>query len=252
MEINGLQLAFLDIPPEYTQEYNRWYDLDHMPEHVAKDDVVMGRRYVAQRTLQGLPGSQEGDFGGGHAPYLTIYFFGGPLDLMSEEAREGWRTLDRGIVKQGRYWLAGKGVGGGMFRLGEPIGRPSVLTLPRAIPHLNHRGVIVALGKAPSAERRQEAIDWWRDVHLVDLFGSVPGLLAALRCDPVDPESDQVLHVLYCEDPVTEVMAGIEAAKRYAGAVGRWPAYGGVYEPLAFLPYDRIVPLEYDFDFGTD
>ena len=39
MKVNGMHLAFLDIPKELTEEYNRWNDLDHMPEHVAKDDV---------------------------------------------------------------------------------------------------------------------------------------------------------------------------------------------------------------------
>jgi hypothetical protein len=47
-------------------------------------------------------------------------------------------------------------------------------------------------------------------------------------------------------------MPRIEAALHYQGAIGRWPAHGGVYEPVAFLPYERIVPLEYDFDFGED
>jgi hypothetical protein len=35
VKTEGMMLALLDIPAEYTEEYNRWYDLDHMPEHVA-------------------------------------------------------------------------------------------------------------------------------------------------------------------------------------------------------------------------
>jgi hypothetical protein len=38
---------------------------------------------------------------------------------------------------------------------------------------------------------------------------------------------------------------------RYAGAVGRFPPHGGAYEPLAFVPYRLIRPLEYDFDFSA-
>ncbi len=45
-------------------------------------------------------------------------------------------------------------------------------------------------------------------------------------------------------------MARIEAAMPYLKAVGRFPAHGGVYEPMAFLPYQWIVPLQYDFDIG--
>jgi hypothetical protein len=32
----------------------------------------------------------------------------------------------------------------------------------------------------------------------------------------------------------------------------RFPAYGGGYEPIAFLPYQWIVPLQYDFDVGEE
>jgi hypothetical protein len=39
---------------------------------------------------------------------------------------------------------------------------------------------------------------------------------------------------------------------RYQRAIGRFPAHGGVYDRMAFLPFDRIVPLEYDFDIVSD
>jgi len=50
--------------------------------------------------------------------------------------------------------------------------------------------------------------------------------------------------VLLCEDAPATVMEGIEREMRYQRAVGRFPAHGGVYESIVFLPYDRIVPLE--------
>jgi hypothetical protein len=250
VEISGISLTFLDIPASLTQEYNRWYDLDHMPEHVSKADVVMGRRYVAPRALRTAAGVLDSEQFGGHAPYATIYFFGGPLDFTGDEARELWRVKDRGIVKQGRYWLEGRATHGSRWRMGEAVARPDVHVAPEAIAHLNHRGVIVAIGRAPSVERREEALAWWRDVHLVDLF-AVPGVLAALRMDPVGADEDLVLHLLLCDGPTLEVMAAIEEAKRYTRAIGRFPAHGGAYEPLTFLPYDRIVPFEYDFDLGS-
>jgi hypothetical protein len=250
VQIDGIQLTFLDIPAELTQEYNRWYDLDHMPEHVSKADVVMGRRYVAPRELRGLDGAQPAELFGGHPPYATIYFSGG-LDFTSDEARNGWTTMDRRIVKAGRYWKEGHATHSASWRLGGASARAGVLVAEPAIPHLNHRGAIFALGRAPSAERRQEAIGWWTGTHLVDLF-AVPGVLAALRGDPVSLDPELLLHVILCEDPPAEVLARIHAAMRYARAVGRYPAHAGVYESIAFLPYDRIVPLEYDFDVSLD
>lgn len=236
-------LALLDIPAAYTEEYNRWYDLDHLPEHVSKGDVLAGRRYVATRALRSAPGIVESDWSGGYPPYLTNYLFGGPLDFTSDEARQGWLTKDRGIVRAGRYWREGQGRHNSYWRLAGASARPSVLVSEAAIPWLAHRGVIVAAGRAQG-----DAVAWWNDVHLVDLF-AVPGMLAALRFEPVAEENaDIVLHLLLCEDDPATVMEGIDRSMRYQRAVGRFPAHGGVYEPLAFLPYQRIIPLEYDFE----
>jgi hypothetical protein len=250
VEINGMMLAMLDIPAWCTEEYNRWYDLDHLPEHVSKGDVLMGRRYVAPSALRATAGVQRSDWVGGYAPYLTTYWFGGPLDFTSDEAAALWRDKDRIIVKAGRYWRDGRGRHNSRWWVADAVTRPSVLVDKAAVPYLAHQGVIVAIGRAASPERVQEAVDWWDRVHLVDLF-AVPGLLAAVRLRPVDPSNQGLLlHMLLCEDPPAEVMAGIERAMRYLRAVGRFPAHGGVYESMAFLPYQWIVPLHYDFDIG--
>ena len=90
MQITGIKLALLDIPAELTDEYNRWYDLDHLPEHVSKGDVVAGRRYVADRELREAPGIKTDELTDGHPPYATIYSFGGPVDFAK---RRGPRLL---------------------------------------------------------------------------------------------------------------------------------------------------------------
>jgi hypothetical protein len=92
--------------------------------------------------------------------------------------------MDRGLVKTGRYWRPGRGVHVSRWRIADAVTRPSVLVSKPAIPHLAHRGLIVARGKAASPERVQDAVDWWDNTHLVDLF-SVPGLLAGIRWSPV-------------------------------------------------------------------
>ncbi|SQD93496.1 MULTISPECIES: hypothetical protein [unclassified Parafrankia] len=277
MEIDGMMLALLEIPAECTVEYNRWYDLDHMPEHLAKPDVLLGRRYVAPRDLREAPGVVRSDLLGGYPPYLTTYWFGGPLEMTSEQAREGWLALDRTLLKGGRFWRIGRPRHSSRWRVAAAWSRPGCLVRPVAVPYLAHRGVIVALGRAPSAARLGEAVDWWERVHLPDL-AAVPGLLGAVRLKWADeigggeaggsetsgdeagggeavdaaPGSDLVLHMLLCEDPPELVMGRIEEAKRYWRAVGRFPAHRGAYEELAFLPYRLIVPLEYDFDITED
>jgi hypothetical protein len=253
VEINAILLTFLDVPAELTREFNRWYDLDHMPEHVAKADVLMGRRYVHSRGLRSSPGLLSSEEFGDQAPYAIVYFHGGPIDFASPEARELWRATDRVIVKAGRYWQVGGGRRGGRFRLGESFTRADVHVSAVAVPYIEHRGVIFAYGRPSAPETRDAAVAWWRDTHLPDLF-AVPGVIAAMRFEPVagDPDEASMLHMLLCDEPVADVMAAIEESKRYTRAIGRFPAHAGVYEPTAFLPYDRIVPLEYDFDIGSD
>jgi hypothetical protein len=246
MQVKGILLAMLDIDPEYTEEYNRWYDLDHLAEHISKPDVLVARRYVAPRDLQEL-GVGGGELTGGHPPYLTMYYLGID-DFAGEDAAALWTTKDRGIIKAGRFWRSGNVRFVRRWQVGETFTRPPVLVSDEAVPYLAHRGVLVALGRAPSANGVDDARRWWRDVHLVDLL-AVEGLSSAIRFDPVDDaERDLMLHLLFVTDDPAVVMARVQLAMRYSGAVGRYPAHGGAYEELALLPYRAIVPLEYDFE----
>jgi hypothetical protein len=253
------------MPAEHTEGYNRWYDLDHMAEHVAKDDILYGRRYVATTTLRQSPAIESGPLTNGHPPYATIYSFGGPLDFASEQATKGWTDLDRQITKAGRYWRQGSVALAGRFRLEAARARPSVLVQERAVPHLAHKGIIVAIGRVPSSEERSKAagrpkaVDWWDRTRLVDLF-AIPGLMAALRFSSVDgdrfssvdrDQGELMVHVLLCDAPPQQVMTSIAGAEPGWRALGRWPAHDGCYEQVAFLPYEVIAPLEYGFDVGA-
>ncbi len=250
MEATGMMLALLDIPAELTEEYNHWYDLDHLPEHQGKPDVLVARRYVAPRGLRAEAGVVPGDLFGGYPPYLTTYWFGGPLDMMSEEAHDGWLSLDRELIKGGRFWRVGRSTYASRWQVASARTRPDCHVSQRAVPYLAHRGVIVAVGRAPSVDRLAEAVGWWEQVHLPDLF-SVGGLIGAVRLQCPDGEkSELVAHILLCDASPQVVMRGVERAKRYWTAVGRYPAHGGAYQEVAFLPYQWIVPLEYGFDVG--
>ncbi|MEX5632855.1 hypothetical protein [Parafrankia sp. FMc2] len=280
MEITGMMLALLDVAAEHTVDYNRWYDLDHMPEHLAKPDVLAGRRYAAPRDLRAVPGAVRSELIGGHPSYLTTYWFGGPLDMTSPQAREGWLALDRTILRAGRFWRPGQVRHNSRWRVSSAWTRPGCLVRPVAVPYLAHRGVIMALGRAPSPDRVDEAVAWWEGVHLPDL-AAVPGVLAAVRLTRADDEGGDegggealpassagpavrvaesglaeqtglVLHLLLCEDDPAVVIGRIARARRSWQAVGRFPAHRGAYEELAFLPYRLILPLQYDFDMGED
>jgi hypothetical protein len=251
VKITGVAVALLEIPAEFTQEYNHWYDLDHMPEHVSKPDVVMGRRYVATPALRAHAGVTHGELTSGHPPYATVYFFGGPLDFMSSEAFDGWREMDRGITRAGRFWTHGRPVFTSWWRLAGAHARPSIHVSEPAIAHLAHQGVIFSIGRARSAEQRAQAVEWWERTQRDDLY-EVPGLLATLQFEPVETgEQDLVLHILLCSEPAATVLEGIRLVREKQALTARYPAFGGVYETVALLPYERIVALQYDFDMGS-
>jgi hypothetical protein len=229
MKVEGVLLALIDVPPEHTAEYNRWYDFDHLPEHASKPDVIVGRRYVAPADLRGL-GHAMGDLTGGHPPYLTTYLLGAP-DFADDAVATTWRAKDKTLAASGRFFRAGSVPFARRMRLARA--RACITVGDDAIPYLPHRGVVVAIGRAGA--RRDDAVRWWEDTRLPMLL-DVDGVVAWLRFDPVATDDDLLVHLILLEDDPAAVMRRLD---------GR--ATNAPYESIAFLPYRRIVPLEYDF-----
>jgi hypothetical protein len=243
VRIDAISIALLDIHREH-RRFNRWYDLDHLPEHVSKGDVVSGQRYVATGPTRRAAGVLAGPLTSGHPAYATIYSFGGPLDFRDDEALDGWRDKDRTIVKAGRYWLPGNVCHSSAWRTVEAHARGSLPISADAVPHLAHRSIVLSIGRVTDAAR---AAAWWEATQR-DAILDLDGVLAIRRLAPADAEgADLMLHIILSErDPVSTVgaLAELRAAQ---GLTGRFPAHGGEYEQVALLPYERIVPFQYDF-----
>src|ERR1700746_1817771 len=43
----GMLLTSMDIDPEHEEDFNRWYDREHLEERVAIDGFLEARRYLA-------------------------------------------------------------------------------------------------------------------------------------------------------------------------------------------------------------
>ncbi len=54
MNTQGIVIALIDVPQEHTEDYNRWYDFDHLPEFAALPGMLLGRRYVAPPEYKAL------------------------------------------------------------------------------------------------------------------------------------------------------------------------------------------------------
>jgi hypothetical protein len=47
-QATGLMTAWVHVPPEREDEFNDWYDLEHLPQVVALPGFVRGRRYMVE------------------------------------------------------------------------------------------------------------------------------------------------------------------------------------------------------------
>lgn len=65
----GLLLVMIDVDPEHEDDFNRWYDGEHLPERLQCPGFLSGRRYLA---VDGAP------------KYLAIYELEDPAVLDTE------------------------------------------------------------------------------------------------------------------------------------------------------------------------
>jgi len=76
----GLLLVMIDVDPGHEEEFNRWYNEQHLPERLACPGFLSGRRFEA---VEGEPKN------------LALYDLEGPDVLQSEAykkiyGRSGW------------------------------------------------------------------------------------------------------------------------------------------------------------------
>jgi hypothetical protein len=243
MRVDAITIALLDVRSDH-RHFNRWYDLDHLPEHVSKADVVAGQRYVATGQTRRCPGVVAGAPTNGHPPYATIYSFGGPLDFRDEAALAGWRDKDRAIVRAGRYWLPGTLAHGSSWRPTATVTRRSIPISDDAVAYLPHRTVVMSIGRVTD---REQASSWWAATQR-DSILDLDGVLAVRQMEPADAAgADLVLHLVYSEHDAVTTMSALDELRDVQRLTGRYPAHRGEYEVVALLPYERIVPFQYDF-----
>ena len=248
MQIKAISTTFFNVGPEYAEDFNRWYDLDHVPEHDADDRDLGSLRYVAPRDLHEIAGTVTGELTKGHPEFLTIHRFNRVVAMDSADDSRETRKKDRNLARAGRFWQMGSRPYSGSWALKEAVRCAKLRVSEAAIPHLPHRGLIFALGKAPSAEGHEDALRWFRETFLPDAM-ALPGMLGGVRYESISVgNAGQILHIFLLEDDPAEVMPRMLRMQTYGARQGRYPAYRGVYEALAFLPYRKITPLEYNFE----
>ena len=114
MTNKGFLLVMMDAPPAFEEEFNAWYDTEHLPERLAVPGFETGLRFVCLS---------------GHPRYLAMYDLAHPQVLDSPEylrvAFENSSPWTRRVLQRVRvYRAAGRQIYPGetrstCLRLGE-------------------------------------------------------------------------------------------------------------------------------------
>jgi heme-degrading monooxygenase HmoA len=162
----GLLAVWMEPPPESEDDFNRWYDEEHLADRISLPGFSRVRRY---RCLRGEPS------------YLALYELAGKDALNTDEyaqARQNptpWTKRVTGYVTKSvrREYEA-------LSALGEspPEGAPYVLVI----------------GLETEPEHDDELNRWYEEEHLAALQ-SVPGVYSARRYRALDGGSPKYLAV---------------------------------------------------------
>lgn len=154
--MNGLLLTMTEPPPQMEEEFNAWYDTEHLPERLAIPGFVSARRWVAPQAAAGS------------GKYLATYELDNPHVLQTPDylAHVGehftpWsrRCLSRCVLF--RRWACTQIFPGD------------------AAPSPEAGALFLACGDVP-AEHEAEFNRWYDTEHL-PLLSAVPGVLRARR-----------------------------------------------------------------------
>jgi hypothetical protein len=244
MRVTGIGFAILDdVPPERTEAYNRWNDLDHVAENLALPEVTGAHRYFAAADLLAArPPAAQPELADGAGRYVTIYHFAGDI----ARAHASWHDLGDQLTAKNRRFHDRRVVYSGVYRLENALARAGIPVATEAIPHLGHRGILVALSQVTDPARRADVDRWYADVHFPDLL-DVPGVLAAMRFSRFDtPDEGRFLSLYLLEGDPARVAADWASRGPDLRARGRMPSPRGS-RPLFLGPFRRIKPLTYDF-----
>lgn len=168
--MTGLLVTMTEPPPEMEEEFNAWYDTEHLPERLAIPGFVSARRWMARGV------------GPGEGKYLATYELESTAVLKTAEylAHVGdnfspWSRRCLGKAVLFRRWACAS-LSPGSRRQSADSGF-----------------LFVAIGDSPP-EHEEEFNKWYDEEH-IPLMTAVPGVLSARRFR--DPSGNPPYLALY-------------------------------------------------------
>jgi hypothetical protein len=247
MKVHGVMMVFTDVPRGPDEEkFNLWYDLDHLPEALAVEGMLTGRRYHAEDAIMQYRSDKlENAPPIGQARYCAMYLLGDP-DIGAFKARiAAWG--ERLYSDPSRKQNFGKAVSVTFHRLVHAYAATRIKVSADALPYLSHRGLQVAMGHVPDPKDIPEATEWWHSHHYPDML-KVPGWAAALKCEPFGKEGQgKFMHLFLLDKPAKQAHELFEETSRPWREKGWGPHPRGIYKRIFSGPFSAITPLQYDF-----
>jgi hypothetical protein len=158
--MRGLLLTMTEPPPEMEEEFNAWYDTEHIPERNSITGFISSRRWT-------FADAKPGD-----GKYLATYELESPAALTTPEymAHVGdnftpWSKRCLGRATLFRRWALTE-----TGRAHDSVPAPSKDAA---------RALFISLGEIP-VEHEEEFNRWYNEEH-VPLISKVPGVLRARR-----------------------------------------------------------------------
>ncbi len=203
MRTTGIIFAALDCDADAIEDWNRWYDLEHLPPNIALPDVMHGRRYVAPPSHQSLraPGCDDA-YSEGRSAFLTIYWLCGDVDgvmAAMTEYREVLVEADRMFPDEKKTVRTGDAL-----TLDWAVADPALKADPTDVAHISHTDLHVVLRRGLADQQ------WHRDVYAPAAV-AVDGVHAVMSCTSrFAPDTAIDLHMI--EGDPDEVVPALRAA----------------------------------------
>ena len=87
MDVSGIIFASVDCDADAIEDWNRWYDLEHLPPNIALPGIMTGKRYVAPPELHDVrePAKRLDGFADGRGVHVTVYTLAGdPAQVLAD------------------------------------------------------------------------------------------------------------------------------------------------------------------------
>ena len=224
----GIILAVLDCDLDAVEQWNRWYDLEHVPPNVRLPGVMSGRRYVAPPELHDLRKTTPASpLAGRRGSFLTIYTLGAePAETLA-----GMSTLrDRLYAEDRMRFPAEKKAvrDGDAMPLVAATSSPAIGLPPDEVPFVGHTGLVLVQRRG-----RPAVADWYRD-EWSERVAEVEGVHGVMTFQSSRDASARTDLVLFEGDAGERTRAVRAAAPHHPDA-----------EVTADAPFLLIEPLSY-------